>query len=425
MSVMSKGLTVPAQSYFASADNTATDGRGHPSHTANNVWYTSSSRTNYEPSRASSTANTGHFGHRSSHIIGAGHESVVEDQRRISSVIVREEYLSGNGAPPADEVKYVEVPFIEEVIRTVPRREVVEIEKRVPKIEYQYVDKTVEIPKIEYVDRIVEVPQYQEDVKYVHKHEVIDVPREVIEHVPRIENRVREEIIDVPGQVIEVPKRHPYEKEVIIPRYIKEEQPVVVAQTLRPEFIPSQEMHHVNVNHYEAEIVEVEVPIPKVVDLPVRLKGIVSEEHQPVEVPAAQYNSMLKLLNPHMTQSQLTEALVLRRDGTSFPELRAEEARMFLPLLDQEHYAVQRNQTDIRHLTRDRHQTNWSNNIIGAPSIPLRPMRASPALRASPPYASNLGINSVISTFPAYESTYISAPRTSRKSKRSQKKIHY
>lgn len=76
------------------------------------------------------------------------------DRRQASSTILREEYL---GKVPEGEVRYVEVPVIEEVVKRVPKREVVEVEKIVPRYEYEYVDRIVEVPQIHYVDRQVEV----------------------------------------------------------------------------------------------------------------------------------------------------------------------------------------------------------------------------------------------------------------------------
>lgn len=49
-----------------------------------------------------------------------------------------------------------------QVIKQVPRKEIVEVEKRVPKYEYEWVERIVEVPQIHFVDKTVEVPQVQE-----------------------------------------------------------------------------------------------------------------------------------------------------------------------------------------------------------------------------------------------------------------------
>lgn len=75
-------------------------------------------------------------------------------ERRISSTVLSESWLSGGGP---ESVTYVEVPVVEKVVREVPRLEIVEVEKRVPKIEVKYVDKIVEVPSTRYVDKLVHV----------------------------------------------------------------------------------------------------------------------------------------------------------------------------------------------------------------------------------------------------------------------------
>lgn len=54
---------------------------------------------------------------------------------------------------------------MEEVVRTVPRKEYVEVEKKVPRYEVEWVERIVEVPQIQYVDKHVEVrtPTYHID----------------------------------------------------------------------------------------------------------------------------------------------------------------------------------------------------------------------------------------------------------------------
>lgn len=47
----------------------------------------------------------------------------------------------------------------------------------------------------------IQVPRVEENIRYVDVPQVIDRPREVIEHVPRIQTRVIERPVQVPGEV--------------------------------------------------------------------------------------------------------------------------------------------------------------------------------------------------------------------------------
>lgn len=47
-----------------------------------------------------------------------------------------------------------------------------------------------------------QVPEYKEDIRYIHHTEYVDVPKEIVERVPKIERVIVEKWIDVPGEVI-------------------------------------------------------------------------------------------------------------------------------------------------------------------------------------------------------------------------------
>lgn len=74
--------------------------------------------------------------------------------RPISSQIVSEQYFD---KAPQPNVRYVEVPVVQEVIKRVPVKQVVEVEKIVPKYETTYVDRIVDVPQVHVVDRQVVV----------------------------------------------------------------------------------------------------------------------------------------------------------------------------------------------------------------------------------------------------------------------------
>lgn len=232
----------------------------------------------------------------------------VWSERLMSSTILKEEILQtagGAGRSAEDNVRYVEVPYIEEVIKQVPRKEYVEVEKRVPKYEVEWVERTVEVPKVEWVDRHVEVPQIKEMIRFVPMRKVVEVPREVCKYVPKVETRVVEREVEVPGEVIEVPYTTVFENKVIVPRYIDQEVTCVVAQSLRPVIIES-DTHCVDVELREFNpcLVPVDVMVPR----PVARHLIAhkkTEEHKVVEVPMGHYNAMLKEINHDLNDRDL------------------------------------------------------------------------------------------------------------------------
>ncbi|EEA05160.1 uncharacterized protein CMU_042330 [Cryptosporidium muris RN66] len=188
--------------------------------------------------------------------------------------------------------KYVSKPVTKYIERIVPKIEYKEIIKEVPKIEIQYVEKIVEVPEIKIVDKIVEVPKIHHIVKEVPKIEVEDVQIEKIVQVPKVEIQLVEkeryvlgpvEYIDIPIERITL-KPVPYiiEKvvEVPVPQEIVIEVPIfnpVVGDFIDiPVDIPVTVEKVVEVPVQGRIIpVPVEVEIEKIVEVPIE----VPQEH--------------------------------------------------------------------------------------------------------------------------------------------------
>ncbi|KAH0475919.1 MAG: hypothetical protein KVP17_001769 [Porospora cf. gigantea B] len=234
------------------------------------------------------------------------------NQRLLSSSVIGEEYL---GDFQEEQIRYVEVPVIEEVIRHVPRKEIIEVEKRIPKYEVEYVEKIVNVPHVQIVDKHVEVPQVQEVVRHVPKREVIEVQKQVIKHVPKVETRFVEKIVEVPGEVIEVPKPYLVEQKVIVPRYVDREVPTVVAQKLIPIVSESAtDFIDVELREYNPRLVPVDLFVPRPVNRSLIASGK-KDTHKVVDVPPAQFNALVKQINPSIRDDKALEDLLVRVNG--------------------------------------------------------------------------------------------------------------
>lgn len=239
-----------------------------------------------------------------------------QSRRHVSSVVLLEELL-GPPPEPRNTVRYIEVPVVEEVVRRIPKHSVVEVEKHVPKYEVEYVDRIMEVPQVAYVDRTVEVPTIKDTVRHVRVKKIQDVPYDVIKKVPKIKYVEVEKVIQVPGKRIEVPKPYVVEKTVEVKQYKDKRVPVVVAQTLQPIVTASEETMEVPVYEYEPEIIYVDIPVPKPVQSRMRLVGQPSEHvpHHPVNVPPAQFNTLLRSLNSHLSQEELNRLPYVQEDA--------------------------------------------------------------------------------------------------------------
>jgi len=243
----------------------------------------------------------------------SGVQHTVTSERIMSSTVIGEHHLN---PAPEDSVQYIEVPVIEEVVRHVPKKEIVEIEKRVPRYEYEWVERIVEVPQIQIIDKHVEVPQIQEVIKHVPVKQIVDVPREVVRYVPKIETKIIEQEVEVVGETIEVPKPYLVENKVVVPRYFDQEVPTVVAQRLQPIITESQtDFVDCELKEYCPRLIPVDVYIPR----PVARNLIAAnkyEEHRVVDVPAAQYNALVKNLNVHISEKDNHSLLIKMSDGT-------------------------------------------------------------------------------------------------------------
>merc|ERR1739838_293034 len=197
-----------------------------------------------------------------------------QSSRKISSVVVFEEAEK----MPERNIRYVEIPQYEEVVKHVARKEIREVEKFVPKI--------VE----EWIERIVEIPQIEEVVRHV---EVLQI------------NKV-EKVVEIGGEVIEVPKAIPVEEKVAIAVYDDKESMLIVSQKVKPVIIDgaAQEVV-VDVIEYEPEVLPVDIHVAKFVDQELVLVGAKETIHRCVVVSAAQYNSMMRYLNVHLNAEEV------------------------------------------------------------------------------------------------------------------------
>jgi len=247
--------------------------------------------------------------------------------RKVSSVVLHEEV---SGKIPEPHTKYVEVPQYEEVIRHVAVKEVREIEKIVPRVIEEWVERIVEVPHVEEVVKHVEVPHIQEVVKHVPKVEIRDRMTEVIKHVPKVELRRVEKVVEIPGDIIEVPQPFVVEETVPVPKYHDTEQMLIVAQTIKPVIIEGGKDILVDVKEYEPEVIPVDIHVAKYVDQTLVVMGSKETVHKVVKVPAAQYNSMLRFLNSHLSDQDL-QALPYLQDPSGQVKCLSEETQWCAP----------------------------------------------------------------------------------------------
>ncbi|CEL99633.1 unnamed protein product [Vitrella brassicaformis CCMP3155] len=280
--------------------------------------------------------------------------------------IWQEKVVEVPGPPGASEqIKYVEVPQIEVRIKEVPGRiEYKEIVREFGKPEIQYVEKIVEVPQIQIVDKFVEVPQIQEIVKQVPKFEVVpptgdpgkvrevpvgmtqvvekvrpipypvykDIPVYQEKHVPATGGAVKvvEKIkyvhvpgpvvekfvpVMVPGPIVDVPqpvgpqpveKPRPGGRIIQVPVEVIEEQEIIVEKIIPlPPGVPPPAGFELSgprgvpgAPGEEAKVVEVpvekirEIPVPEYVD---EYVDVPAEEGQPIiihPIPQIEYKQL-------------------------------------------------------------------------------------------------------------------------------------
>jgi len=225
-----------------------------------------------------------------------------QSSRKVSSVVVFEEAAN----VPQKNVRYVEVPQYEEVIKHVARKEIREVEKFVPKLVEEWVERVVEVPQVEEVVRHVEVPQVQEILKHVPKIEIIDRPFDVIKEVPTLQVNKVEKVIELGTELIEVPSAVVVEERVPVTHYNDTESMLIVSQKVKP--VISNSTHNevvVDIMEYEPEVIPVDIHVAKFVDQELVMMGVKETIHRCVTVSAAQYNSLLRYLNVHLTAEEV------------------------------------------------------------------------------------------------------------------------
>lgn len=82
---------------------------------------------------------------------------------------------------------------------------------------------------------------------------------------------------------------------------------------------------------YSPEYIEVEIPVPKLVDMPIRCRGMIDQYYYPVDVPPAQYNSILKTLNTSVQTNDMN-ALPFMYSNNTLVELPADQAYRYIEL---------------------------------------------------------------------------------------------
>eukprot|EP01053_Blabericola_migrator_P012484 Blabericola_migrator_1__12483@NODE_78_length_15130_cov_126_174401_g70_i0_p8_GENE_NODE_78_length_15130_cov_126_174401_g70_i0NODE_78_length_15130_cov_126_174401_g70_i0_p8_ORF_typecomplete_len229_score37_40IMCp/PF12314_8/1_8e04_NODE_78_length_15130_cov_126_174401_g70_i01437115057 len=165
------------------------------------------------------------------------------------------------------------------------------------------VEKVVQQPT--YVEKIVEVPV----IKYV------DVAREVIQYVPKVEVKVVEQEVPVPGPILEVPKTVIKEIEKKVYEYEDKEQYTTVACTIQPHVQASHSHKKViRVKKYVPVMYPVEVYIPVPVSRELIMGGV-RESTRVVEMPNSQYNAQVKAANPGLSEEHISGLYRKYADG--------------------------------------------------------------------------------------------------------------
>lgn len=92
----------------------------------------------------------------------------------------------------------------------------------------------------------------------------VDIPKEVVRYVPKVETRVIEKKVEVPGETIEIPVPLVVEKRVIVPKVVEQPVNCVVAQTLKPVISESETAFiDVEMREFNPVLVTVDVLVPR------------------------------------------------------------------------------------------------------------------------------------------------------------------
>eukprot|EP01056_Protomagalhaensia_sp_Gyna25_P005244 Protomagalhaensia_sp_Gyna_25__5243@NODE_63_length_5749_cov_361_425919_g46_i0_p4_GENE_NODE_63_length_5749_cov_361_425919_g46_i0NODE_63_length_5749_cov_361_425919_g46_i0_p4_ORF_typecomplete_len219_score38_64IMCp/PF12314_8/0_72IMCp/PF12314_8/1_8e04_NODE_63_length_5749_cov_361_425919_g46_i015312187 len=165
------------------------------------------------------------------------------------------------------------------------------------------------------VEKIIQQPTYVEKIVEVPVIKYVDVHREVIQYVPKVEVKVVEQEVPVPGPIIEVPRTVIKEVEKTVFEYTDTERQTTVACTVRPHVEESAKHKKVvRVKKYVPCIHPVDVYIP----VPVRrelIPGETLEKTRIVQMPPSQFNAQVKTANPGLAEEHLTSLYQKYPDG--------------------------------------------------------------------------------------------------------------
>jgi len=206
--------------------------------------------------------------------------------------------LDQNGIPIKYE--YVDIPSEQELIK-----------KRVERkrgVKHITEDVIIEVPDISYKDVVRKVPITMETAvefpeKKVHIRQIQEIRR-----VPKIVERKIPKRVEVRGAPQEIKVLNEIITHNPITKYISKEQPVVVAQTVKPQIKVTDQIVEIQVSRLTPRVNYVDVHVA----LPIKRNQdfkVTKDEHfqKPAKVPESQYNSLLIAMNGHLSEDQLQD----------------------------------------------------------------------------------------------------------------------
>eukprot|EP00915_Cephaloidophora_sp_WS-2016_P008045 GHVH01011126.1.p1 GENE.GHVH01011126.1~~GHVH01011126.1.p1 ORF type:complete len:320 (+),score=38.65 GHVH01011126.1:240-1199(+) len=156
-----------------------------------------------------------------------------------------------------------------------------------------------------------------------NKVETVEVPKEVIRYVPKI--NPRRVAVAVPGKVVDTPIPYEVPSHQYRPTFYDKEQEVVVAQILKP---------HINVNkgksqHVEAYTIDpvmypVDVYVPFPVQSCLKLTSKSETVHSKVDIPDGHYNTLVNSLNDTVPDNFRSEL---------FKTKKGKKGRAYIPMM--------------------------------------------------------------------------------------------
>lgn len=193
------------------------------------------------------------------------------------------------------------------VVKEVKVPKIVKVPKYVPQPEIEYVDKYVSVPQVEYRDQVIETPEIKNTVTYHPKLEYIDIPRDEIDYVPKVETRIIEKHVNTPGEYVEITKPKMVFHDVPVPYLHHKAQPVPVTQVCEPIItLSTNEVYETTADSWIPRVVPYDIYVPKLVDVPLYDNGDVNVSQYPVNVPWPHMRELEAQLNPMMEEDMRT-----------------------------------------------------------------------------------------------------------------------